>query len=81
MVNLPLIDNVLAVRIVGSYASTSGWIDRVVVGDFPPATTTVNTGDTRGNVLASPVLADHQGSNAETLQGGESPSPGNPRTG
>jgi len=70
MVNLPLIDNVLAVRIVGSYASTSGWIDRVVVGDFPPATTTVNTGDTRGNVLASPVLADYKGSNSETLQGG-----------
>src|ERR1700677_2030551 len=70
MVNLPLIDNVLAVRIVGSYSSTSGWIDRVVVGDFPPATTTVNTGDTRGNVLASPVLADYKGSNAETMQGG-----------
>src|ERR1700678_338296 len=49
MVNLPLIDNVLAVRIVGSYASTSGWIDRVVVGDFPPAT---NNGATRGDVLA-----------------------------
>jgi iron complex outermembrane recepter protein len=70
MVNLPLIDNVLAVRIVGSYSSTSGWIDRVVVGDFPPATTTVNTGDTRGNVPASPVIANYQGSNAEMLQGG-----------
>jgi iron complex outermembrane recepter protein len=70
MVNLPLIDNVLAVRIVGSYSSTSGWIDRVLVGDFPPATTTVNTGDTRGNVLAAPVIADYKGSNAETLQGG-----------
>jgi outer membrane receptor protein involved in Fe transport len=70
MVNLPIIDNVLAVRIVGSYASTSGWIDRIVAGDFPPATTTVNTGDTRGNVLASPVIADYKGSNAETMQGG-----------
>jgi outer membrane receptor protein involved in Fe transport len=70
MVNLPLIDDVLALRIVGSQASTSGWIDRVVVGDFPPATTTVNTGDTRGNVLTAPVLADYKGSNSETMKGG-----------
>jgi outer membrane receptor protein involved in Fe transport len=67
MVNLPLIDGVLAVRIVGSYSSTSGWIDRIVVGDFPPST---NGGATRGDVLASPVLADYKGSNAETMQGG-----------
>jgi iron complex outermembrane receptor protein len=67
MVNLPLIDGVLAVRIVGSYASTSGWIDRIVAGDFPPAT---NNGATRGDVLASPVIADYKGSNAETMQGG-----------
>jgi iron complex outermembrane recepter protein len=67
MVNLPLIENVLAVRIVASYASTSGWIDRIVVGDFPPAT---NNGATRGDVLASPVIADYPGSNSETLQGG-----------
>jgi len=68
MVNLPLINDVLAVRIVASQASTSGWIDRIVVGDFPPATTTVNTGDTRGNVLAAPVIADYKGSNSETMQ-------------
>jgi outer membrane receptor protein involved in Fe transport len=67
MVNLPLIDGVLAVRIVGSYSSTSGWIDRIVVGDFPPST---NGGATRGDVLASPVLANYKGSNAETMQGG-----------
>ena len=70
MVNLPLIDNQLALRIVGSQASTSGWIDRVVVGDFPPATTTVNEGDTRGNVLAAPVIANHTGTNAERMEGG-----------
>lgn len=65
MINLPLIKDDLALRVVGSEATTSGWIDRIVVGDFPPATTTVNPGDTRGDVLASPVLADHKGSNAE----------------
>jgi iron complex outermembrane receptor protein len=70
MVNIPLIDGTLALRIVGSQASTSGWIDRIVVGDFPPATTTVSLGDTRGNVLAAPVLQDFTGSNAETMQGG-----------
>jgi outer membrane receptor protein involved in Fe transport len=70
MLNIPLIDGTLALRIVGSQASTSGWIDRIVVGDFPPATTTVQLGDTRGNVQGSPVVQDVTGSNAETLQGG-----------
>lgn len=70
MINLPLVSDVLALRIVASQASTSGWIDRVVVGDFPPATTTVQQGDTRGNVLAAAVIADHKGSNAETMKGG-----------
>ena len=70
MLNLPLINDVLALRVVASQASTSGWIDRIVVGDFPPATTTLQQGDTRGDVLASPVLADHKQSNAETMKGG-----------
>jgi outer membrane receptor protein involved in Fe transport len=65
MFNVPLAKDTLALRVVGSEATTSGWIDRVVVGDFPVATTTVNPGDTRGNVLAGPVLADHKQSNAE----------------
>ena len=67
MFNVPLIKDDLALRVVGSEATTSGWIDRIVVGDFPAATTTVNPGDTRGNVLASPVLADHKQSNAEEV--------------
>jgi len=65
MENLPLVEDKLALRVVGSEAETSGWIDRIVVGDFPPSTTTVLPGDTRGNVLAAPVLADHKGSNQE----------------
>jgi outer membrane receptor protein involved in Fe transport len=70
MLNLPLIKNEMALRLVASQSSTSGWIDRVVVGNFPVATQTLIPGDTRGNVLAGPVLADHKGSNAERLQGG-----------
>jgi iron complex outermembrane receptor protein len=35
MFNLPLINDQLALRIVGSEAYTSGWIDRIVVNPFP----------------------------------------------
>jgi iron complex outermembrane recepter protein len=69
MVNLPLVDDVLALRIVGSEAYTSGWIDRIVLapGAFPlPA----NGGFTRGNVLAAPVAADYRNVNDTQLFGG-----------
>jgi iron complex outermembrane recepter protein len=66
MFNLPLITDQLALRIVGSAADTSGWIDRKVLSDFPTPT---NGGGTRGNVLAEPVLANYEGSNAERLRG------------
>jgi outer membrane receptor protein involved in Fe transport len=67
MLNVPLIKDELALRLVASQASTSGWIDRIVVGDFPPASP---SGTTRGDVQAAPVLEDHKGSNAETMKGG-----------
>ena len=56
MVNLPFGAGLAAVRIVGSYSRDAGWIDRVVIapGEFPAA-----NGNTRGNVLAAPVAADH----------------------
>jgi iron complex outermembrane receptor protein len=66
MLNLPLIDDRMALRIVASHADTSGWVDRIVLGDFPPPT---NGGLTRGNVLAAPVLENNKGSNAEQLAG------------
>lgn len=66
MLNVPLIKDELALRVVASQATTSGWIDRIVVGDFPPAT---DAGTVRGDVQAAPVIADHAGSNAETMQG------------
>jgi outer membrane receptor protein involved in Fe transport len=54
MIILPLFSDVLALRIVGAYGYTSGWIDRIVVPDFPLES---NGGLTRGNVLAS-LLGD-----------------------
>jgi len=67
MLNLPLIDNQLAIRIVGTQAYTSGWIDRIVLNPFPVAT---DGGLTRGNVLNAPVQADFKNSNWAQLVGG-----------
>jgi outer membrane receptor protein involved in Fe transport len=57
MVNLPIPGGIAAVRIVGSYEDDAGWIDRIVAapGAFP-----INTGSTRGNVLAAPVATDYK---------------------
>ncbi|HLY56524.1 MAG TPA: TonB-dependent receptor plug domain-containing protein, partial [Stellaceae bacterium] len=68
MLNLPLVDGVLALRVVGSEAYTSGWIDRIVLapGDFPLA---IDGGAARGNVQAAPVAADHKDVNDEELLG------------
>jgi iron complex outermembrane recepter protein len=66
MFNLPIINDQLALRIVGSEAYTSGWIDRIVADPFPLPT---NGGATRGNVEAAPVVAQYKNSNAEHLYG------------
>ena len=64
MVNLPLIDDTLAVRIVGTENYTSGWVDRIVANDFP----LVSAGGTlRGDVQNAPVEKDYHGSNAYQL--------------
>jgi iron complex outermembrane recepter protein len=67
MLNLPLAQDVAAVRFVGTYKYTSGWIDRVVLNPFPVET---NGGLTRGDVLAAPVQARYSDVNWEELQGG-----------
>ena len=64
MVNIPLVQDKLALRIVGSENFTSGWIDRVVAGDFPRADP---TGTIRGDVAAAPVEKRYPGSNAYQL--------------
>jgi iron complex outermembrane recepter protein len=67
MMNLPITQDVAAIRFVGTYKYTSGWIDRVVLNPFPLET---NGGLTRGNVLAAPVQARYSDVNWEELEGG-----------
>ena len=64
MLNLPLNDKI-ALRIVGTYLHNSGWIDRVIVPNFPAAT---NGGTTRGTVVGVPGSTTIQGVNDETLK-------------
>jgi outer membrane receptor protein involved in Fe transport len=66
MVNLPLVTDRLALRIVGTDTYTSGWIDREVLNPFPLET---NAGFTRGDVLTAPVVAKHDDANWERLEG------------
>jgi iron complex outermembrane recepter protein len=66
MVNIPIVNDHLALRIVGSEAYTSGWIDRIVANPFPLPT---NGGATRGDVQAAPIESRRPGSNAEHLYG------------
>jgi outer membrane receptor protein involved in Fe transport len=58
-VNLPIVEDKLAVRIVGTEKYVSGWIDRIVVSPFPAPTNPcaaysagTGVGCIRGNVLA-----------------------------
>ncbi len=62
MLNAPLVQDTLALRIVGTEAYTSGWIDRIVANPFPVVT---NGGATRGNVQDAPVQASYKNSNAD----------------
>jgi outer membrane receptor protein involved in Fe transport len=68
MVNLPFAAGTAALRIVGSAAHESGWLDRIVIanGDFPLET---GNNTVRGNVLAAPVAATYRGVNDEDLKG------------
>src|ERR1700733_6761993 len=63
MVNLPLIDNTLALRVVGTEEYTSGWIDRIVAEPFPVVGGNPD-GTVRGNVQDAPIEKQYPGSNA-----------------
>src|ERR1700730_11617644 len=63
MVNLPLIDHTLALRVVGTEDYTSGWIDRIVVNPFPIAGGNL-VGTVRGAVQNAPIEKQYPGSNA-----------------
>lgn len=65
MLNLPIIDDKLALRIVETDKHTDGWIDRIVVSPFPEPTSPcaaysagTNVGCVRGDVLSAPHTAD-----------------------
>jgi outer membrane receptor protein involved in Fe transport len=70
MLNIPVVESKLALRVVGTENFTSGWINRIVAYPFPlvnynPATTIA----TRGNVQNAPVQAEYPGSNAYRIYG------------
>jgi iron complex outermembrane receptor protein len=72
MVNLPLVDDHLALRIVGTDKYMDGWINRIVVNPFPLGSPGACgfTSCTRGNVTAAPVTSVTPRSNSERLTGG-----------
>jgi iron complex outermembrane receptor protein len=67
MLNIPLMQDVVALRIVGTDKYIDGWIDRKVVSPFPVE---VNNSTARGDVANAPVVADYSHSNWERLQAG-----------
>jgi len=64
MLNIPASDTV-ALRIVGTYLHNSGWIDRIVVPNFPAP---INGGATRGTVVGVPGSTTISDVNDETLE-------------
>ena len=67
MLNIPLMQDVAALRLVGTDKYIDGWIDRKVLNPFP---TEVNGSTARGDVAAAPVAEDFRHSNTEHLQAG-----------
>ena len=63
MINLPLIDETLALRVVGSENYTSGWIDRIVADPLPLVGGNP-IGTVRGDVQEAPIEKQYPGSNA-----------------
>ncbi len=75
MLNVPLIEDLLAVRVVATDKYTDGWITRYVESDFPQPTNPGPcgpgwTGCVRGNVTAVPATDIVPRVNWERLQGG-----------
>lgn len=79
MINAPIIDDKLALRVVVTDKFTHGWIDRDVIGDFPqpinPCTPWLNAapwngGCVRGNVPAGGVTKVNKDVNFEHLSAG-----------
>ena len=67
MLNLPVVQDVMALRLVGTIKHVDGWIDRTVVDPFPVE---VNNSTARGDVAGAPVVNQIRHSNSEVLNGG-----------
>lgn len=67
MLNIPLVSDVAALRVIGTYKHDDGWIDRIVLNPFPLET---SGGLTRGDVLTAPVQKVVPDVNWEQLVGG-----------
>src|ERR1700733_13558104 len=63
MINLPLINDTLALRVVATEDYTSGWIDRIVANPSPLAGG-IPVGTVRGAVQDDPIEKQYPGSNA-----------------
>ena len=63
MVNLPLVDDTLALRLVGTEDHTSGWIDRIVADPFPLVGGSPD-GTVRGDVQKAAIQKQYPDSNA-----------------
>jgi iron complex outermembrane receptor protein len=66
MLNLPVVQDKAALRLVATDEYKDGWIDRVVLSPFPLET---NGGLTRGDVTGAHVLHDYRDVNNERIQG------------
>ncbi|WP_332817464.1 TonB-dependent receptor [Sphingopyxis sp.] len=53
--NIPIVQDVMALRLVGTYSRNDGYIDKLV-GDFPVQTFLTQPGDTKGNPVP-PIVA------------------------
>ncbi len=74
MLNIPIIEGKLALRVVATDQHTSGWIDRIVLTNFPlPINPEPQcapfAGCNRGNVFSSPVAKDYHNVNDVDLKG------------
>ncbi len=63
MFNIPLFNDTLALRVVGTEDFTSGWIDRIVAADFPLVGGDP-VGTVRGDVEDAPIEKQYPDSNA-----------------
>ena len=66
MLNVPIVQDVVALRVVATDKYVEGWIDRDVLNPFPLE---VNNSKQRGDVAAAPVAEKFSESNWEKLQG------------